>query len=261
MIGICISIRTASNSRFSSISSASFPFSATVTRCPRFSNRRTATTWFALPSSASRMFRAGTFLGRSADRSPTSGLSRIPRPSTPMTSFRRLPCFTGLFTVCAIPTSSSSCFFQLPPTELIMTMGMFFHFSLLRSHLASPMPSTPGITRSTTIRLTSPSCSSHAVSLARAASPPPHRIACIPQLSRISPTIFRLDSLSSTTRTESPRRASAACGHIGPCSGATPNTPEKSKVLPCPSSLSSQISPPIFSAMRLEIASPRPVPP
>ena len=78
------------------------------------------------------------------------------------------------------------------------------------------------------------------------------------------PGSVRLDSLSSTTSTRRPMRPSIVIsGRASPVPGATGETSVKWNVLPLPGSpsLSAQTLPPISSASRRLIASPRPVPP
>ena len=67
--------------------------------------------------------------------------------------------------------------------------------------------------------------------------------------------------MSSTTRTFMPRRSVEGLKRFLAFSFPRPKVAVKLKVLPRPGSLSTQISPPIISASRLLIVSPKPVPP
>ena len=68
-------------------------------------------------------------------------------------------------------------------------------------------------------------------------------------------------ALSSTTKTLMPRSSDAGLYCFLAFSSPRPKLAVKLKVLPRPCSLSTQISPPIISASRLLIVSPKPVPP
>ena len=81
------------------------------------------------------------------------------------------------------------------------------------------------------------------------------------QAPSISASMRRLVALSSTTRTRQPVELLSRPGEDDRRRGATANRAVKWNVLPCPSSLSTQIRPPISSTSRLVIASPSPVPP
>ena len=85
--------------------------------------------------------------------------------------------------------------------------------------------------------------------------------ASMPQTRSCSRRKTRLVALSSTMRARAPRRAAVSAAGSAAPSGTRSSRTVNRKVLPCPGSLSTPISPPISSTSRRQIASPSPVPP
>ncbi len=82
----------------------------------------------------------------------------------------------------------------------------------------------------------------------------------IPNAASWRSRMARLVSLSSTIRAEVPR-SDARSTAAGSWSGRDSRRAVNQNVLPCPTTLSTPMEPPIIPTRRLEMASPRPVPP
>ena len=123
---------------------------------------------------------------------------------------------------------------------------------------AAAKPSTSGMRRSISIR------SNGASTAARTPASPPSAVVTSTPIGRSSePTSSRFAGLSSTASTRRPASTSRSSVPIFAAARAVQGSAgiSNQKVDPCPSRVSTPISPPIASTRPLQIARPSPVPP
>ena len=138
--------------------------------------------------------------------------------------------------------------------------GIVVKFRWLLIRLEASMPSIPGIFQSMMISSNGLSLSAFSIS-SRASFPEGAGKTSKENDSRISCRISRDVALSSTTSTFNPLRSGEGSKRFFTISFPRPKSAVKWNVVPCPDSLSVQISPPINFTRRLLIVSPNPVPP
>ena len=120
-------------------------------------------------------------------------------------------------------------------------------------------PSIAGMWASTNTKLKGAPARS---SSASAAPPPSTTTGAMPQWASIRSRMCRLVALSSTTRTRAPERRRTSSGRrVAGAVVPIPNRAVKWKALPLPTSLSTQMRPPMMLTSRDEMVSPNPVPP
>ncbi len=171
-------------------------------------------------------------------------------------------CRTGLVRHAAIPRDRHRVSSSGWPADDRISRARPSRSGSARIRSVRANPSIPGIMMS--IRATAKGCARRAAtrSTSRATGPASTVVGRAPQWIRISSRIRRLVALSSTTSTGRPPKRGWTCSprHVS-TSGWGSKRAVKWKVLPRPTSLSTQIRPPISATSWAEIAKPSPVPP
>ena len=138
--------------------------------------------------------------------------------------------------------------------------GILGRWVCFRIRRDASIPSMPGIFQSITTR--SNGCSAGAASSSASPSFPDAASVTLKEKdSKISCRISRDVALSSTTSTFILRSSGVGENRFAAVPLPILKEAVKEKVVPCPGSLSTRISPPIISTRRLLMDSPRPVPP
>ena len=243
--GIWTSISTTSKAPHSTAASASRPLLATVVSCPRFERSPTATRWLTTLSSASSTLSERT--GRPEWRSSEAAGSAFERPSSArQMAVYRSAASTGLVRYVAMPSSRQRVWSPYWPDEVSIMIvapassGRFIICS------ATPKPSISGMLASSRTRTNGVCASAAAARASMAAAPLPTAVGRVCHRVSWPSRMRRLTRLSSTMSTGSSASSGSGMDEGSLSHSVVSNAAVKLNVLPRPTSLSTQIRPPII---------------
>ena len=247
-----------------SLSRHSWPLDAVTTDRPARSSRSQASSWFRGWSSTSSTRAPASW--RCACLSMACVLGSVASagtlcPSTRLKVSSRVLGVTGLLSTPARPTPSAAFMASSRAKAVTSSTQGRCPGGTDRAWRAKVMPSMPGIFQSDSRMWWGlPSAMASRMRL-RACSPLSVTSTSRPMRRVMSPSTSRAAALSSTSSRRLPCISLASSARRLAGWFCTPKHAVKWKVEPLPTSLSTQISPPIISTSWREIARPRPVPP